>query len=96
MYPYGANLMSWKLKNGSEVLYARPGESHLELDGVRPLKCVRCTRALHSRALRSRSLVVRTAEVECPSTSRSLGRATTRRDPSQASRRCSCTASRAT
>ena len=49
MYPFGANLMSWKLKNGSEVLYARPGDSPLELDGVRPLKCVRFARS--SRAL---------------------------------------------
>ena len=61
MYPYGANLMSWKLKNGSEVLYARPGDSPLELDGVRPLKCVRCKRVQRAlgaltaaRALRRR------------------------------------------
>ena len=56
MYPYGANLMSWKLKYGSEVLYARPGDTPLELDGVRPLKCARervqsCTtpRGAHAR-----------------------------------------------
>jgi hypothetical protein len=44
VYPFGANVMSWKLKNGSEVLYARPDDSPNELDGVHPLKCVCCER----------------------------------------------------
>jgi len=60
VYPFGANVMSWKLKNGSEVLYARPDDSPTEPDGVRPLKCARCERmqAVHCG-------VLTTARVAC-------------------------------
>ena len=93
VYPFGANVMSWKLKNGSEVLYARPDDGPDQFNGVRPLKCV------YRERMQPAQLGVLTRglpEAECRSTFRRLGLATGRRVPSRVSSRCKCTASRET
>ena len=47
VYLHGANITSWRKKDGAEVLFLRPGNT---FDGVSPIQCVTCLAPYLSRS----------------------------------------------